>query len=111
MIYRKHNMPLCPTAGTVALLTILLTTLLYASPSFAECSDGKAKVAANELSIAFLGKKSELFQPAVVLKRHHPSKQKEVASYVKAGSQYYTMFSIVNAQCQAAFIKRAGPRY
>lgn len=77
----------------------------------AECPDFQAKAAADELSIAFLGKKSTVFQPAVVLKRHHPSRQKEVASYIKAGNQYYTMFSIVNGSCKAAFIKRAGPRY
>lgn len=86
--------------------------LMLISPSvWAECPDYKAKSAANTLSKAFLGKNSSVFQPAVVLKRHHPSRQKEVASYIKAGNQYYTMFSIVNGSCKAFFIKRAGPRY
>lgn len=87
---------------------LLLTTSGYAA---AECPDFKAKNAADLLSKAFLGKNSSVFQPAVVLKRHHPSRQKEVASYIKAGKQYYTMFSIVNGNCKAFFIKRAGPRY
>jgi len=91
-------------------LAAFLITLLASSSVWAECPDYKAKSAANTLSKAFLGKNSSVFQPAVVLKRHHPSRQKEVASYIKAGNQYYTMFSIVNGSCKAFFIKRAGPR-
>lgn len=93
-------------------LAVSLMLGLLVSPSvWAECPDFKAKAAANNLSKEFLGKNSSVFQPAVVLKRHHPSRQKEVASYIKAGNQYYTMFSIVNGSCKAFFIKRAGPRY
>lgn len=100
------------------LCSILLCTLglLLFNPAYAakkeqkECPDHQAKMAADQLARAFLGKKSEVFQQAIVLKRHHPSLQKEVASYIKADNQYYTMFSIVNSGCTAFFIKRAGPR-
>ncbi|WP_234985207.1 hypothetical protein [Oceanospirillum multiglobuliferum] len=93
------------------LLCIALLNPVYAAKKEQkECEDYKAKIAADKLAKAFLGKKSEVFQQAIVLKRHHPSLQKEVASYIKADNQYYTMFSIVNSSCTAFFIKRAGPR-
>ncbi len=92
-------------------LVATLLSLSFSTNALAECPDYEAKSAADKLSKVFLGKNSSVFQPAVVLKRHHPSRQKEVASYIKAGKQYYTMFSIVNGNCKAFFIKRAGPRY
>lgn len=94
-----------------SIICVLLSSLLLSSNALAECPDYQAKQAADETSMAFLGKNSTIFQAAVVLKRHHPSRQKEVASYVKADGRYYTMFSIVNSECKAFFIKRAGPRY
>ena len=87
-----------------------LASILLSTTAIAECPDYQAKMAADELSKAFLGKNSEVFQAAVVLKRHHPSHQKEVASYIKTGERYYTMYSIVNGSCKALFIKRTGPR-
>jgi len=107
---RHHTSARRPKGIKLALITALLG-FAFSGTALAECPDYKAKSAANTLSKAFLGKNSSVFQPAVVLKRHHPSRQKEVASYIKAGNQYYTMFSIVNGSCKAFFIKRAGPRY
>lgn len=90
-------------------LCLLLITG-FSNFALAECDDYKSKQLADEGSIAFLGKGTEIFQQATVLKRHHPSHQKEVASYAKAGGRYYTMFFIINNDCKAFFIKRAGPR-
>lgn len=91
----------------------LLFSLVFMAISgtvFAECGDYRSMQEADKGSIAFLGKDTEIFQRAVVLKRHHPSHQKEVASYAKAGGKYYTMFFIIDNNCKAFYIKHAGPR-
>lgn len=46
-----------------------------------------------------------------VLKRHHPSKRKEVATYFRSGDLYYTLFWIVSDNCDASFIKRTKGKY
>ncbi len=109
-MFKKDTFKFVPRSRK-SLVALSFLALLASPSAWAECPDYKAKNAADTLSKAFLGKNSSVFQPAVVLKRHHPSRQKEVASYIKAGNQYYTMFSIVNGSCKAFFIKRAGPRY
>ena len=77
-------------------LLFLLMFMLLSPFAFAECSDYESMMQADKGSKAFLGRDTEIFQRAVVLKRHHPSHQKEVASYAKAGGQYYTMFFIID---------------
>lgn len=101
---------ICRTLSKKLSALLLIPLLFLSGLSWAECPDYQAKNASNNLSKAFLGKNSQIFQPAVVLKRHHPSRQKEVASYIKVGKRYYTMFSIVNGSCKAFYIKHAGPR-
>ncbi len=91
-------------------LLFLLMFMLLSPFAFAECSDYESMMQADKGSKAFLGRDTEIFQRAVVLKRHHPSHQKEVASYAKAGGQYYTMFFIIDNNCKAFYIKHAGPR-
>jgi len=91
-------------------LLILSIALTLSGQVLAECSDWDSKQKADAGSKAFLGDETEIFQPAVVLKRHHPGYQKEVASYAKAGGRFYTMFFIIDINCKAFFIKRAGPR-
>jgi hypothetical protein len=49
---------------------------------------------------------AEIFHPARVLKVHHPSRRKEVASYVKTGEKHYSIFTLIDADCNARFIKR-----
>ncbi|TDO99987.1 hypothetical protein DFP79_1006 [Marinomonas balearica] len=53
----------------------------------------------------------EVFKRAKVLKRHHPSKRKEVASHIKAGDLYYTVYTLVSNECSAHMIKRTQGKY
>lgn len=72
----------------------------------AECLDPDAKAAADKSAQQYVSGKT--FKTARVLKKHLPSKRKEVASYVyvKADDLYYTVYALVNSQCNAAIIKR-----
>ena len=86
-------------------LTILLS-LTLTSVAFAECSDFDAKLAADKAGQKLMEGKT--FKNALVLKKHLPSKRKEVASYVyvKADDLYYSVFFLVNSDCKTQFIKR-----
>ncbi len=88
---------------------LALVAIFSASLSYAECRDLDSMNAANEAAIALLN--GEVFLPARVLKKHHPSEVKEVASYIKAGDLYYTVFSNVNAECIAVPMKRTNGKY
>ena len=79
--------------------------------TFAECSDFDAKIEANKSAQKYLGGKT--FKNARVLKKHLPSKRKEVASYVyvKADDFYYTVYSLVNAKCEPKIIKRTNGKH
>lgn len=94
----------------VRLLTTLLT-LIISSPSWSEseCSDYDAKNAANKVTEKFMAGK--VFHQAEVLKVHRPSKQKEIASYIKVGDLYYTVFSLVNGKCTVKIMKRTNGKY
>jgi hypothetical protein len=88
------------------LLLVTAAGLLLLTPmAYAECLDRDAKAASNDKAKSYF-KTAEIFHPARVLKVHHPSRQKEVASYVKTGKKYYSIFTLVNEDCQAHFIKR-----
>lgn len=95
---------------SILMHSCIVASLLLSGQVMAECSDRESMEKADAGSKAFLGDETEIFQRAVVLKRHHPGYQKEVASYAKAGGQFYTMFFIIDPNCKAFFIKRAGPR-
>ena len=75
----------------------------------AECDDRSAKEAAMDASEGLLG--GESFRVPLVLKRHHPSKRKEVATYFQRGDLYYTLFWLVDGDCRANFIKRTQGKY
>lgn len=90
-----------------ALLAVVI--LIFSCPAKAECSDYNAKAASNKATEAFMHGK--VFREAVVLKVHRPSKTKEVASYIKAGDLYYTVFTLVNTKCQVGIIKRTNGKY
>lgn len=83
--------------ATIALLTSATSTAL-------ECDDRSAMAAAMNASSGIMGGNS--FRRPQVLKRHHPSKRKEVATYFENGDLYYTLFWIVSDDCKASFIKR-----
>lgn len=83
---------------------------LFSSVSFAieECPDDKAKKAGDEKALGYF-KKAELLplHPTRIQKRHHPSKNKEVASYVKLeDGRIYVIFTLVKSDCTAYFRKR-----
>ena len=71
----------------------------------AECRDADAIEAANKKAASYY-KNGEVFHPAVIQKIHHPSRKKEVASYIKAGEKHYSIFTLVDHDCKVKFIKR-----
>lgn len=95
----------------LAIFTTLSAITLGASlPSYAlECSDRNAITAAMNASETLMG--GDSFRRPQVLKRHHPSKRKEVATYFASGDLYYTLYWIVSDNCEAAFIKRTQGKY
>ncbi len=70
------------------------------------CSDRDAKAASDEKALSYFRKQGEIFHVARVLKKHHPSRDKEVASYVRFGDKHYSIFTLVDPDCRARFIKR-----
>ncbi|BFM48322.1 hypothetical protein [Marinomonas sp. THO17] len=88
-----------------------LLVVFSSSFSLAECTDRDAKAASDEAAQKYVAGKT--FKRAMVLKRHLPSKRKEVASYlyVKSDDLYYTVFSLVNSKCEAQVIKRTNGKH
>ena len=84
---------------------LLLMLLLLSYTGYAMCRDRDAWAASDELAQKFF-KEAEVFRPARVLKVHHPSRRKEVASYIKTGERRYSIFTLVDEGCQAVFRKR-----
>ena len=84
-------------------------SLLMASNVSAECRDLDSIKSSNEKALELLP--GEVFLPGKVLKKHHPSGIKEVASYIKSQNLYYTVFAHVNADCNATLIKRTNGKY
>lgn len=87
---------------------ILLFGLVTLSAAQAEdiCRDKDAKAAGDDKALSYFRQKGEIFHPAKVLKVHHPSRFKEVASYVRYGEKHYSIFTLVNTECVAHFRKR-----
>ncbi|MFT4764207.1 MAG: hypothetical protein ACI9OH_001301 [Oleispira sp.] len=86
------------------IVTALFITLL-SSEVMAECRDYDAIDAANKKAASYF-KNGEVFHPAVVQKIHHPSRKKEVASYIKTGDKRYSIFILVDQECGVQFRKR-----
>ncbi|TYL49430.1 hypothetical protein FXV75_07985 [Marinomonas sp. IMCC 4694] len=78
---------------------------------FAECRDFDAKLAADKKAQSLLSGKK--FKRALIVKKHLPSERKEVASYVfvKKDDLYYTVYTLVNSDCVAYFIKRTNGKH
>lgn len=90
--------------------TLLLFLILFIShPVFAECRDMDAIGAADKEALNLLS--GNVFRAGVVLKKHHPSLRKEVASYIQSNDLYYTVFSLVDESCKASVIKRTNGKY
>ena len=87
----------------------LVSAILASTSAEAMCRDAQARTASNEKALSYF-KKGETFQAAKILKVHHPSGVREVASYVKNKGMSYVIFTQVNQDCMAKFIKRTRPR-
>lgn len=79
--------------------------LVLSLPATAECRDRDAIAAGEEHARSYF-KKADVFHPGRVLKVHHPSRHKEVAAYVQTGDKRYSIFTLVDENCRARFIKR-----
>lgn len=88
-----------------SMFAIALILLFLPLTSVAECRDIDAIAAGETLAKSYF-KKAEIFHRGYVQKVHNPSGHKEVAAYVQTGDKRYSVFSVVNENCQARFIKR-----
>jgi hypothetical protein len=89
----------------LVMVTCLWGTLLPYS-AVAECRDVDAIAAADEKAVSYF-KKTTIFHPAVVQKIHHPSRKKEVASYIKVDKKRYSIITLVDQECGVQFRKRS----
>mgnify|MGYP001473544180 CR=1 FL=1 len=71
----------------------------------AECRDKEAIAASDVLAKGYF-QDASVFHPGRVLKVHSPSGRKEIASYVKTGERRYSIFTLVDENCKARFMKR-----
>jgi hypothetical protein len=83
----------------------VFVAIFLANNSIAECRDYDAIAAANKKAASYF-KNGEVFHPAVVQKIHHPSRKKEIASYIKTGDKRYSIFILVDQECGVQFRKR-----
>lgn len=87
------------------MLGFFVSAIFLSENSVALCRDIDAIAAGNEKAKSFF-KEAEVFHPGVVQKVHHPSKKKEVASYIKTGNKRYSIFTLIDHDCKATFRKR-----
>jgi len=85
------------------LISLLVSVSVTALPV---CSDFDAKAASDDKALSYFRQQGEIFHPARVLKKHNTSRHKEVASYVRFGEKHYSIFTLVDVDCNARFIKR-----
>jgi len=84
---------------------LIIATLLLSWPSAALCRDRDAWAASDAFALKYF-REAEVFRRAKVLKVHHPTRRKEVASYIKTGNRRYSIFTLVDEDCVAVFRKR-----
>ena len=89
-----------------ALIPLILVLTAWPVQAIEPCRDQAAKDASDDKALSFFRKQGDIFHPAKVLKMHHPSRIKEVASYVKFGEKRYSIFNLVTPDCRAVFRKR-----
>lgn len=83
----------------------VLILCLFSAVLLAECRDLAAIEAANKKALSYF-KDGSVFHGAVIQKVHHPSRKKEVASYIKTGEKHYSIFTLVDEDCGVVFRKR-----
>lgn len=87
------------------LFGLVLSAIFPSTYSEAQCRDLDAIAAANKKAASYF-KGGEVFHPAAVQKIHHPSGKKEIASYIKTGDKRYSIFTLVDDDCNVKFRKR-----
>lgn len=93
------------SSKVVSSKALLFLMLSFSLNSFAECRDAAAIDASNKKAMSYF-KESSVFHQGVIQKVHHPSRKKEVASYIKTGQKHYSIFTLVDENCRAVFRKR-----
>ena len=84
---------------------IFLAACFFSNLSNAICRDFDAIAAANTKAASYF-KDGAVFHPGVIQKVHNPSGKKEVASYIKTGEKRYSIFTLVDENCNVTFRKR-----
>ena len=87
------------------LFGLALSAILFSIDSEAQCRDFDAIAAANKKAASYF-KNGEVFHPGAVQKIHNTSGRKEIASYIKTGNKRYSIFTLVDADCNVKFRKR-----
>lgn len=90
-------------------VALFLSPLIFTTAYAEECSDRNAMESAMDASEGIM--QGDSFKRPRVLKRHHPSKRKEVATYFQSGDLYFTLYWLVSGDCEAGFIKRTQGKY
>ncbi len=101
LIQKKYK----PCFYAAFLCICVLSAIFLSVNSVAECRDFDAMAAANKKAASYF-KNGEVFHPAAIQKIHHPSRKKEVASYIKAAKKHYSIFTLVDHDCKVKFRKR-----
>lgn len=83
----------------------VLLLVAFTPRGIAECRDFDAITAADKKALSYFNH-ADVFHPGVILKVHHPSGKKEVASYIKSTDKYYSIFTLVDHECVVQFRKR-----
>lgn len=86
-------------------LIISFGLTFFTQSTLSECRDFDAMAAADKKAKSFY-KNGKVFHPAAIQKIHHPSRKKEVASYIKTGEKHYSIFTLVDHDCKVEFRKR-----
>ncbi|MCB5160365.1 hypothetical protein [Marinomonas algarum] len=86
-------------------LLFLILGGVFSLPVWAECPDISAIYAADQATQDYMDGK--VFKKARVLKKHLPSYRKEIASYIYVEDKglYFTVYTLVNSECEVAIIK------
>jgi len=86
-------------------IAVFIVSCLFSNFSNAVCRDFDAIAAGNSKAASYF-KEGTVFHPGVIQKVHNPSGKKEVASYIKTGEKRYSIFTLVDENCNVTFRKR-----
>lgn len=89
----------------ICFLPVILFTVVPVQ-ALPVCADRDAKAASDDYALGLFNKQGDVFRPARVFKRHNTTRHKEVVSYVAVKEKHYSIFTVVDVDCEARFIKR-----